>query len=299
MSGKKVIVVFGATGAQGGSVADALLQDGSFAVRAVTRDASKPAAVKLQEAGAEVVSADLDNEKSLEAALTGAYAAFVLTTYWEHFNQAKEVAQGKLIADLTKRLGLTFVVFSGLEHVKRLTGGKLRVPHFDGKGEVEEYFREIGVPMASVRLPGYFENFLTYTRPQKNKDGDGYSIALPMGDVPLDGMSVKDFGPVVLTILKSPSQYAGKDLGLSREKLTVEQYAAIMTKVTGTTFKDAKISLEAYEKLGFPGALELANMFRFYLMNPDRNIELTLKLNPKAKKFQQYMEENKDSYKDL
>ncbi|XP_075035196.1 nmrA-like family domain-containing protein 1 [Mixophyes fleayi] len=299
MSGKKVIVVFGATGAQGGSVADALLQDGGFAVRAVTRDTSKPAAVKLQEAGAEVVSADLDNEKSLEAALTGAYGAFLVTNFWEHFSKEKEVAQGKLIADLTKKLGLTFVVFSGLENVKKLTGGKLDVLHFDGKGEVEEYFREIGVPMASVRLPCYYENLLTFFRPQKNKDGEGYSLAIPMGDVLLDGMSVKDLGPVVLSILKSPSQYTGKDIGLSTEKLTVEQFAAIMSKITGKTIKDAKVPPEAYEKLGFPGAGELANMFRFYIMKPDRDIELTLKLNPKAKKFQEWMEQNKDFFKDL
>ncbi|XP_063788578.1 nmrA-like family domain-containing protein 1 [Pseudophryne corroboree] len=300
MSGKKVIVVFGATGAQGGSVADALLQDGYFAVRAVTRDTSKPAAVKLREAGAEVVCADLDNEESLVAALTGAYGAFVVTNFWEHFSIEKEVTQGKLIADVIKRLGLTFVVFSGLDNVKKLTGGKLEVLHFDGKGEIEEYFRQIGVSMASVRLPSYYENFLTFYRPQKNKDSDSYSLAMPMGDVPLDGLSVKDLGPIVVSILKSPSQYAGKDIGLSTEKLTVEQYAALMSKALGKTIKDAKISPEAYEKLGFPGAGELANMFRFYIMmRPDRDVDLTLKLNPRARKFQQWIEENKEAFQDL
>ncbi|XP_063791496.1 nmrA-like family domain-containing protein 1 [Pseudophryne corroboree] len=299
MSGKKVIVVFGATGAQGGSVATALLQDGYFAVRAVTRDISKPAAVKLREAGAEVVCADLDNEKSLVAALTGAYGAFVVTNFWEHFSIEKEVAQGKLIADVIKRLGLTFVVFSGLENVKKQTGGKLEVLHFDGKGEIEEYFRQIGVSMASVRLPSYYENLLTYFRPKKNKDSDSYSLAMPMGDVPLDGLSVKDLGPIVVSILKCPSQYAGKDIGLSTEKLTVEQYAALMSKAIGKPIKDAKISPEAYEKLGFPGAGELANMFRFYIMKPNRDVDLTLKLNPRARKFQQWIEENKEAFQDL
>ncbi|XP_066432857.1 nmrA-like family domain-containing protein 1 [Eleutherodactylus coqui] len=299
MSCKKVIVVFGATGAQGGSVADGLLADGTFAVRAVTRDTSKPAAVKLREAGAEVVAADLDDEKSLEAALCGAYGAFVVTNFWEHFSKEKEVVQGKRIADVSKRLGLQIVVFSGLENVKKLTGGKLDVLHFDGKGEVEEYFREIGVPMTSVRLACYFENLLTFFRPQKNKDGDGYSLAIPMGDVLLDGMSVTDVGRMVVSILKSPSQYIGKDIGLSTDKLTVMQYAAIMSRVTGKDIKDAKITPEAYEQLGFPGAGELANMFRFYLMKPERDVELTLQLNPKAKKFEAWMEENKEAFKDL
>ncbi|XP_073505177.1 nmrA-like family domain-containing protein 1 [Phyllobates terribilis] len=299
MADKKVIVVFGATGAQGGSVAAALLDDRSFEVRAVTRDPSKPAAAKLKEAGAEVVSADLDDEKSLEAALSGAYGAFVVTNFWEHFNKEKEIKQGKLIADLSKSLALEIVVFSGMEDVKKLTEGKLEVLHCDGKGEVEEYFCEIGVPMTSVRLPSYYENLFTFFKPQKNKDGDGYSLAVPMGDVPLDGMSVKDLGGVVVSILKSPSEYIGKNIGLSTEKLTVEQYAAIMSKVTDKDIKDAKITPEAYEKLEFPGAAELANMFRFYIMKPHRDVEITLKLNPKAKTFEPWMEENKEAFKDL
>ncbi|XP_077305717.1 nmrA-like family domain-containing protein 1 [Lithobates pipiens] len=296
---KKVITVFGATGAQGGSVAKALQEDGTFAVRAVTRDVKKEAALKLKEAGAEVVAADLDDEKSIEAALKGAYGAFVVTNFWEHFSKDKEIAQGKRIADVSKRLGLTLVVFSGLENVKKLTNGKLEVLHFDGKGEVEEYFREIGVPMTSVRLPSYYENLLTFFRPQKDKDGDGYTLGFPMGDVPLDGFSVKDLGGVVLSILKSPSKYTGKDIGLSTEKLTTEQYAAIMTRVLGKNIRDAKLTPEIYGKMGFPGAQELANMFTFYTMKPNRDIQLTFQLNPRAKKFQSWLQENKAAFDNL
>ncbi|XP_068102556.1 nmrA-like family domain-containing protein 1 isoform X2 [Hyperolius riggenbachi] len=299
MPDKKVIVVFGATGAQGGSVASALLEDGTFAVRAVTRDPTKPAAEKLKEAGAEVVAADLDDEKSLEAALSGAYGTFVVTNYWEHLDQDKEVAQGKRIADVTKRLELELVVFSGLENVKKLNEGKLEVQHFDGKGEVEAYFWEIGVPMTSVRLACYYENLLTFFRPQKDKDSGDYSLAIPMGDIPMDGFSVKDLGGVVLSIFLSPSKYLSQAIGLSTERLTVDEYAAIMSKVLGKTIKNAKMSPEAYEKLGFPGAQELANMFRFYMQKPDRNIELTLQLNPKAKKFQEWLEAHKADFANL
>ncbi|KAM8960347.1 nmrA-like family domain-containing protein 1 [Pelodytes ibericus] len=296
---KKIIVVFGATGSQGNSVAKALLADGTFAVRAVTRDASKPAALELKQQGAEVVTADLDDKPSLEVALTGVYGVFLVTNYWEHFIKDKEIKQGKVIADLAKSLNLQHVIFSGLENVKKLTGGKLEVHHFDGKGEVEEYYRAIGVPMTSVRVPCYFENLLTYFRPQKSKDGKGYDLLIPMGDVILDGMSVADVGYVVVSILKSPAEYIGKDIGLSTDKLTVEQYATILSKATGKTFKDAKVTPEAYENLGFQGAQELANMFRFYLTLPERDVSLTLKLHPKAIMFEQWAEENKDKFKDF
>lgn len=85
--------------------------------------------------------------------------------------------QGKLLADVCRRLGLHYVVYSGLENIRKLTGGKLAAGHFDGKGEVEEYFRVIGVPMTSVRLPCYFENLLSYFLPQKAPDGKSYLLS--------------------------------------------------------------------------------------------------------------------------
>ncbi|XP_075687583.1 nmrA-like family domain-containing protein 1 [Rhinoderma darwinii] len=281
--------------AQGGSVAAALLADGTFAVRAVTRDISKTAAVKLKEAGAEVVPADLDNEKSLEAALGGAYGAFVVTNAWDGSKKDKEVLQGQMVADLCKRLDLELVVYSGLENVRKMTGGKLDVSHFDSKGEVEEYFRHIDCPMTSVRLAFYYENLLQAFKPQKSKDGKMFLLSIPMGEVPLDGISVEDLGPAVVSILKSPASYKGKNIGLSAGKITVEEYAEIMSTVTKNIIKDAKILPDTYEERA--GAHSMANMFRFYMMRPDRDVALTHKLNPKVRNFQQWMEENEEAFK--
>src|SRR5215212_1913995 len=89
---RKKILVFGATGAQGGSVARNLLARGRFDVRAITRKADSPAAQALRELGAELVQGDLDDPASLRAALEGCYGAFGVTNFWEHF--AKEREQG-------------------------------------------------------------------------------------------------------------------------------------------------------------------------------------------------------------
>ncbi|XP_077306161.1 nmrA-like family domain-containing protein 1 [Lithobates pipiens] len=299
MAGKKTITVFGATGAQGGSVVKALLQDNLFSVRAVTRDVTKPTARKLKEAGAEVVCADLDDETSVKHALKGAYGAFVVTNFWEHMDKDKEIKQGKQIADHCKQLGLQHVVYSGLENVHKLTGGQLEVLHFDSKGIVEEYSRQIKVPMTSVRLAFYFENLLTLCKPQKCQDGKTYQLVIPMGDIPMDGISVTDLGPIVCSILKNPCEYTGKDIGLSADKLTIKQYAEIMSEVTGKTIVDSKITPEAYAKLNFPGVQEMTSMFLFYHMRPDRNVELTRKLNPDVQTFKKFMEANKEAFKDL
>ncbi|XP_016015192.2 nmrA-like family domain-containing protein 1 [Rousettus aegyptiacus] len=264
MTSKKVIAVFGATGTQGGSVAKAILEGKKFTVRAITRNVTHPNALALQDLGAEVVKGDLNDEASVEAAVKGAYGAFLVTNFWEGNSKKKEVYQGKLVADVDKRLGLKHVVFSGLVNVKRLTNGKLEVEHFDGKGEVEEYFWSIGVPMTSIHVPAYFENFLTVWKPMKASDGDYYTLVLPMGDKPMHGMSVADVGAVVSSILNSPAEFLGKTVNLSAEALTIQQYADVLSKILGKEVRDAKITVEAYEKLGFPHAKELANMFRFY-----------------------------------
>ncbi|XP_015355371.1 nmrA-like family domain-containing protein 1, partial [Marmota marmota marmota] len=287
------------TGSQGGSVAKALLESKHFAVRALTRDVTRPNALALQKLGAEVVKGDLNDKASVEAALKGAYGAFVVTNFWEHFSKDKEVCQGKMVADTAKHLGLKHVVYSGLENVERLSGGKLKVPHFDGKGEVEEYFWSIGVPMTSVRLAAYFENFLTTWKPLKAPDGDFYTLALPMGDVPMDGISVADVGAVVSSIFNSPEEFIGKAVGLSAEALTTQQYADVFSKSLGKEVRDAKITPEAYEKLGFPAAKELADMCRFYQMKPDRDVKLTHRLNPKIRSFSQFISENLGALKDL
>lgn len=60
-----------------------------------------------------------------------------------------------------------------------------------------------------------------------------------------------------------------------------------------------QISLESYAQLGFAGASELANMFRFYRLKPDRDILLTLKLNPSARTFEEWMADQRDAFKDL
>ncbi|NXL67410.1 NMRL1 protein, partial [Chordeiles acutipennis] len=283
-------------GAQGGCVARALLEDGTFRVRAVTRSPMKKEAEELKQRGAEVVKADQDDERSLELALAGAYGAFIVTNFWEHNSKEKEIVQGKRLADLSKRLGLRHVVYSGLENVKQLTGGRLEVLHFDGKGVVQEYFQQIGVPTTTIRLPFYFENFLSIFKPQKVPQRDAFVLALPMGDVPMDGMAVEDMGPVVLCLLKSPEEYIGQVIGLSTGKLTEAEYAAVLSQQTGKTVEASKLSPEEYERGGSPGAKEMAAMFRFYALKPDRNVELTMKLNPRARTFPQWVADNKAAF---
>src|SRR5687768_12081979 len=119
MPDKKIIAVVGATGAQGGGLARAILDDpeGPFALRALTRNPEKAAA--LAGRGAEVVQADLDDPASVRDAFAGAYGAFCVTNFWEHFSPEKELAQAETMARSARDQGLQHVIWSTLEDTRK------------------------------------------------------------------------------------------------------------------------------------------------------------------------------------
>lgn len=86
------------TGAQGGYVARALPEEGTFKVYAVTQSPMKKEAEELKQRRAEVVKADQDDEPSLELALAGTYEAFVVTSFWKHCRKEKETVQVPVLA---------------------------------------------------------------------------------------------------------------------------------------------------------------------------------------------------------
>ena len=101
-----IIVVFGATGKQGGSVIETILADPStkskYKLRGVTRDVSKPASKALTEQGVEMVAADMDDEAAVIKAIQGAYGVFAVTDYWAKMDGPLEIRQGKKMVDAAK-----------------------------------------------------------------------------------------------------------------------------------------------------------------------------------------------------
>ncbi len=69
-------------GAQGGGVVDALIKDGSFNVRGVTRNADSAKAKALAARGVEVVQANQHDPDSVKDAVSGAYGVFLVTNFW-------------------------------------------------------------------------------------------------------------------------------------------------------------------------------------------------------------------------
>jgi uncharacterized protein YbjT (DUF2867 family) len=311
MGEKKIIAVVGATGAQGGGMARAILGDpkGGFAARVLTRDVDSDKAKALAKLGAEVVAADVDDAESLKRAFQGAYGAFCVTPYWAHMSPEMELAEATAMANAAKHAGLQHVIWSTLEDTRQwvpLTDnrmptlmGKYKVPHFDAKGEADEVFKKAGVPTTWLLTSFYWDNFVFFgLGPKKGPDGR-LAITLPMGDKKLPGMAAEDIGRCAYGIFKSGSEFVGKKVGIAGEHLTGAQMAAALTRALGQEVRYNAVSPEVYRGLGFPGADDLGNMFQFKRDFNDyycgaRNPDFARSLNPSLQTFNQWLAENKN-----
>ena len=271
---QKVITVFGASGAQGGGLARAILADRErrFAVRAVTRKPGASAARALAAAGAEVVAADLDDPGSLRRAMQGAHGAFCVTSFWEHFSPQRELEQAHAMAAAAAAAGVRHVVWSTLEDTREFVtpgstmpvlGGQYNVPHFDAKGEANRAFVESGVPTTLLYTSFYWDNLIHFgMQPRRGADGM-LEFVLPMATARLPGIAAEDIGPCAFGIFARGGTLAGKSVGIAGEQLTGAQMAEQLTLALGERVRHVALSPRDYAALGFPGADDLANMFQF------------------------------------
>lgn len=271
-----IITVFGATGAQGGGLARAILADPQrrFRLRAVTRKPASAAAQQLQAAGAEVFAADLDDAASVARAMRGAHGAFCVTNFWEHFSPEREMAQAEAMAQAALDEGVRHVVWSTLEDTRDFVPlgrghmpvlqGKYNVPHYDGKGEANAAFTRRGVPTTLLYTSFYWDNLVHFgMQPRRIGPGGRLAFVLPMDGAKLPGMAAADIGPCAFGIFARGEELLGKSIGIAGEHLTGAQMAEQLALALGEPVDHAALSPPEYAALGFPGADDLANMFQF------------------------------------
>jgi uncharacterized protein YbjT (DUF2867 family) len=307
---RKVIAVVGATGAQGGGLVRTILADphGGFAVRALTRDVNSPKARELARLGAEVVAANVDDEASMRRAFAGAYGAYCVTFFWDHFSPEREQKEARIMAAAARAADLRHVVWSTLEDTRKWVplsdpsmptlGGRYKVPHFDGKGEIDHVFTDLGVPTTFLLTSFYWDNLIHFGMgPTCNPDGR-LGFTLPMADQALPGIAAEDIGHCAYGVFKRP-ELIGKTVGIAGEHLTGAQMAAALSRALGEEVVHNAISPEAYRKLGFPGADDLGNMFQFNHDFADdfraaRPVAVARELNPELQSFESWLAANKD-----
>ena len=311
MASNEIIAVIGATGAQGGGLARAILNDpdAAFRLRAVTRNPDSDKARALADEGAEVVQADLDDVESLVAAFQGAYGAFCVTNFWEHFSPEKEKEQARNMAEAARRAGLQHVIWSTLDDTREQVPleddrmptlmERYKVPHFDAKGEADRFFTEAGVPTTFLVASFYWDNLVHFgMEPKRGEDGV-LELVLPMADRKLPGIAAGDIGRAAHGILKAGASLIGKTVGISGEHATGARMAEVLGEVLGEEVRYVPVPPATYRAFGFPGAEDLGNMFQYKTEFEEaycaaRPVEGTRALAPGARDFAGWARENAD-----
>jgi uncharacterized protein YbjT (DUF2867 family) len=309
MAEKKIIAVLGATGAQGGGLARAILSEpaGEFAVRALTRDPNTPTARELAGLGAEVVRADVDDPASLRTAFSGAHGAFCVTFFWAHLSPERELAEARGIAEAARDAGVRHAIWSTLEDTRKWVPlsdprmptlqGRYKVPHLDAKGEADRFFAEAGVPTTYLLTSFYWDNFIHFgVGPKRGPDGQ-LALTLPMGNAKLPGIAAEDIGRCALGVFRKGADLVGKHVGIAGEHLTGAEMAAALSRAVGEPVRYQDVSPDVYRGFGFPGADELGNMFQFKRdFERDfcgaRNPEVARSLNPSLLTFEAWLARN-------
>jgi uncharacterized protein YbjT (DUF2867 family) len=246
------VAVTGATGAQGGATARALL-DAGHRVRALTRHPDSPAADTLRSLGAEVRHADFDDRASLDAALVGTDSLFAVTTPFGT-GTAIEARQGKALVQAAAAARLGHVVFTSAAHADRGTG----IPHYESKHLVEQHLRASGVPWTVVAPAAFMDNYADgWTR-----DGLRNGVfAWPMpADRPLTLIPAADIGAFAALVLQRRDEFAGHRIDIASDERTPGQMAEILASAIGRPIACQEVPL-AYVRTR---SADLAAMFGYF-----------------------------------
>ncbi|MFD5793379.1 NmrA/HSCARG family protein [Streptomyces diastatochromogenes] len=246
------IAVTGATGAQGGATARALLVAG-HRVRALTRTPAAPAAEALRRLGADVRYADFDDRTSLDAALAGADSLFAVTTPFGT-DTATEVRQGRTLLDAAAAARVGHIVFTSAAHADRGTG----IPHYDSKAEIERHLRVTGVPWTVIAPAAFMDNFASGWTLEGLREN---TFAWPMpADRALTLIPADDIGAFAALVLQRRSDFTGRRIDIASDERSAAQIAAALSAAGGRPVTHREVPLSYVRAHSH----DLAAMFSYF-----------------------------------
>jgi uncharacterized protein YbjT (DUF2867 family) len=254
---KKIIAVVGATGLQGKGVVNALIKEGSFKVRAITRNPNK-----YQGKANEVVQGDLMDLESLTNAFKDAHGAFVVTNFWEG---ADELAQGNIAVEAAKKANVNHFVWSTLPNVEKISNGRFDVPQFTGKAKVDEFVKNAGFANYTfVQPPCYFQNFRGQLAPQQQQDGSiGWTLPIDPTKKVIHMADISDLGKVVAGVFLNPEKVGkGSYLSLSTELNSFNDVLEVF-KANGKEYSFNQVPTEVFSSF-FEGAGAVAQLLSYF-----------------------------------
>src|SRR5919205_685088 len=216
---QRKILVTGATGQQGGSLARLLLQN-KHKVHALTRNTQSAAAQDLRNKGANIVKGDLDDSDSLKRAVKDVESVFLMGTPVEDGTEG-ETRRGQLVADIAKEHSIEHLVYSSVANADKNTG----IPHFESKYKVEQHIKNLGLPHTIIGPTFFMENLL----------GPGLKqgqLALPLSPSSiLQQSALQNIAEFSALVLERRKPFLEKRIDIASDEVTGEQAARILSNV--------------------------------------------------------------------
>jgi uncharacterized protein YbjT (DUF2867 family) len=245
---ERKILVTGATGQQGGSLARLLLQK-KHKVYALTRNTQSSAAQDLGNKGANIVKGDLDDSDSLEQAVNGIDSIFLMGTPFEDGAEG-ETRRGKLVADIAKGNNVEHLVYSSVANADKNTG----IPHFESKYKIEQHIKNLGIPYTIIGPTFFMENLL----------GPGLEqgqLALPLSSSRiLQQSALENIAEFSALVLERHKPFLGKRIDIASDEVTGEQAAEILSIEIGNRIRYVHIPLGQVHQANE----DMARMYEWY-----------------------------------
>jgi uncharacterized protein YbjT (DUF2867 family) len=222
--GNQSILVTGGTGRQGGAVAHHLLAEG-WHVRALVRDAKKPASQALADAGAELFVGDLRDRASVDAAMAGMYGAYSVQGLAD--GPEAELLESRNLGDSAAAAGIRHFVYSSVIGADRESS----LPWVGGKVEMERYLRGIGLPLTIWRPVYFMENLLAH----REQILSGVLEGPQPPNVAQQWIAVDDIGKFVALAFREPATWIGRATEIASDELTGRQAAASLGQAWGAS----------------------------------------------------------------
>jgi uncharacterized protein YbjT (DUF2867 family) len=248
VANQRKILVTGATGQQGGSLARLLLQK-KHKVYALTRNAQSSSAQDLRNKGANIVKGDLDDSDSLEHAVKDVESVFLMGTPFEDGTEG-ETRRGKLMADIAKENGIEHLVYSSVANADKNTG----IPHFESKYKVEQHIKNLGIPYTIIGPTFFMENLL-------GPELEQGQLALPLSSSSiLQQSALQNIAEFSSLVLEGREPFLGKRIDTASDEVTGEQAAEILSNELGYKIKYVPVPLEHV----YQANEDMARMFDWY-----------------------------------
>jgi uncharacterized protein YbjT (DUF2867 family) len=245
---QRKILVTGATGQQGGSLARILLQK-KHKVYALTRSTQSPAAQHLKNKGAILVQGNLDDSDFLKRAIKDVDSIFLMGTPFEDGPEA-ETRRGKRVVDIAHEEKIEHLVYSSVANADKNTG----IPHFESKHKIEQHIKSIKIPYTIIGPTFFMENLL----------GPGLQqgqLALPLSSSTiLQQSALENIAEFSALVLERRKPFLGRRIDITSDEITGERAAKILSNELGYTIRYVQIPFETVRESNE----DMARMYEWY-----------------------------------